>query len=342
MDPDSAKNRPNDVRTVSGDPPAAPRATRRRPTIVRPSEWMRDEAPASGTDRYLVDFRALEPFEANAVEDLRRVEGLDRWEPTAYEERYLPGLRLAGIEDKEGACLQNVADLHMHTQWSDGDDLDRVLAAAQAEQLDVIAITDHDEIEGALEARRRVHERRLKVAVIPGVEVSSKDGHIGALFVTRPIQKGLSAAETVDRIHEAGGLAIAHHPFVPPLIEKLLRVKLGCRDLLHSVPFDAIECTNAVPGYGRAYNMAAWKALRQRSVRIGMTGSSDAHSARLVGKGRTYFAGNRGVRSLHSAIRNGFVHGAEGYWTLSESLHYRWTLAKAIVRNALRRRGSVN
>ncbi len=73
-----------------------------------------------------------------------------------------------------------------------------------------------------------------------------------------------------------------------------------------------------------------------------MTGSSDAHSARLIGKGRTYFAGNRGVQSLRSAVEHGFVQGAESYWTLRESLHYRWSLVRAIIRNRIRHRGSVN
>jgi predicted metal-dependent phosphoesterase TrpH len=293
-------------------------------------------------DQYLLDLERLSEYERAPEVELERVEALDLWQPTAYEQFFLPGLRLAGIADKNAVTLQNTADRHIHTHYSDGDDLENVLGSAAAQRLDAIAITDHDEIEGALEARRLVHERRLRFAVIPGVEVSSADGHIGALFVTKLIPPDLSAAETVRLIHEAGGLAVAHHPFAPPLIEKLLRVKLGCGSLVHTVAFDAIECTNAVPGYGRKYNIEALDELYKRQVRIGMTGSSDAHSAQFIGKGRTYFAGNQGVASCRSSIEHGFIQGAEGYWRFREKIRYRINLAKAIFRNVRRKRGSVN
>lgn len=300
------------------------------------------EATPDELDQYQRDLERLHQLELNAELDLEMVDGLDHWQPTAYEQEYLPGLRLAGLADKQRITLQNSADLHMHTHYSDGDKLENVLAAAVEAELDVIAITDHDEIGGALRARQIVHERRLPLAVVPGVEVSSKDGHIGALFVTERIPPELSAHETVRLIHAAGGLAVAHHPYAPPFIEKLLGVKLGVGDLVHEVPFDAIECTNAVPGYGRKFNIAAHAELSKRRVRVGMTGSSDAHSARFVGKGRTYFAGNLGVTSLQLGLQHGFVTGAEGYWRTSEKIRYRVALAKAVVRNLFGKRGSVN
>jgi len=111
--------------------------------------------------QYEVDFEALQRYEQNAVADLKRVEILDEWKPTDYERYYLSGLRLVGIKDKNRIVLQNVADLHMHTQRFDGDDLDKVLDRALDRGLDAIAITDHDVIEGTMEARHRVHERRL-------------------------------------------------------------------------------------------------------------------------------------------------------------------------------------
>ena len=128
------------------------------------------------------DLHELDSLITDPTADLKRVESLERWESTIYEREYLPRLPLAGVRDKNRAVLQNTADLHTHTQWSDGDDLDRVLDQALVMRLDAVAITDHDEIEGALEARRRAHDRRLPLAVVPGVEVSSADGHIGALF----------------------------------------------------------------------------------------------------------------------------------------------------------------
>ena len=288
------------------------------------------------------DFEELRLFEEDPLKDLSKVENLEVWAPTDYERYYLPKLKLVGIIDKTSVILQNVADLHVHTQWSDGDDLDKVLERANCLRLDAIAITDHDEIEGAIEARRRVHERRLPLAVVPGTEVSTKDGHVGALFVMKKFPMNLSAKETVKLIHEAGGLAIAHHPYTPKLIEKVLSIKLGCGDLIKDIPFDAIECTNAVPGRGVKYNIAAVESMNEKHINVGVTGSSDAHLAKFVGKGRTYYAGNEGVVSLRNSLAVGFTKGSEAYWKTSEKFLYYSKLFKAIFRNTIKRKGSAN
>lgn len=282
-----------------------------------------------------LDRDALRRLADDAERQIRRVEREAFWTPTVYEETVLPGIRLLDVREPATALLQSSADLHLHTEWSDGDLLDRVLARAVEERLDVIAVTDHDEIGGALEARRRAHDRRLPLAVVPGLEVSTADGHVGALFVQTAIPAGLPAAETVRLIHEAGGIAVAHHPFPPRLLELALGVKLGVRRLVHEVPFDAVEATNAVPGYGRRYNREAQEAMRRKRRPVAMTGGSDAHRAAQVGKGRTYFAGNRGVVSLRDALRQGSVLAGESYWTLGEIFRYRFGLAKAVVRGLL-------
>jgi len=293
-------------------------------------------------DQYVADFAELQDYEQDPLSDLSRVEQLDSWESTNYEHYYLPKLRLAGIRDKTHVILQNTADLHIHTQWSDGDDLNRVLEQALQMGLDAIAITDHDEIEGAFEARRRAHQRKLPLAIIPGCEISSQEGHIGALFIMKTIPKGLSAEETVGLIHEAGGIAVAHHPYSPKWLDKILRVKLGCGDLIKTVPFDAIECSNAVPGRGIKYNIAAIEAMHKQHVNIAVTGGSDAHTAIFVGKGRTYYAGNEGIVSLRSSLLYGFTKGSEGYWKTTEKLFYYTRLIRSIMRNTLKRFGSVN
>jgi len=301
---------------------------------------MRDPHPI--LEQFEENLQRLDSLVADPLADLNRVQSLERWESTVFERDYLPQLPLAGLNLTDDFAVQNTADLHIHTQWSDGDDLERVLEQALAMRLDAIAITDHDAIEGAFEARRRVHQRRWPLAVIPGVEVSSADGHIGALFVMKTFPVGLSAEETVRLIHEAGGIAVAHHPYVPRFIERALRIKLGCGDLIRSVPFDAVECTNAVPGRGVNYNIATIEALRQHHIPVAVTGSSDAHHAAFVGKGKTYYAGNRGIESLRLALQNGFTQGAEGYWKTREKILYYRHLMFSIVRNSIKRFGSVN
>ena len=273
-----------------------------------------------------------------AEEELLHTEDLEVWKSTSYENELLPALRLKDSK-KSKVTLQNVADLHIHSTWSDGDDIEKILAMAIKLRLDAIAITDHDELEGAIEARRIVHKRRLNIAVVPGIEISSKDGHIGALFVNRKIPKGLSARQTVKLIHRAGGIAVAHHPYSPPLLDFIFGKRLGCQDLIKLIPFDAIESTNAVPGYGTKYNIEAYDAIRKNRLNnIALTGSSDAHYAGFVGKGRTYYAGNNGVDSLFINLKLGYTRGSEAYWKLREKLYYRFLLAKGIMRDGIFRR----
>ena len=90
------------------------------------------------------------------------------------------------------------ADLHMHTTASDGwpTPVQIVDHAVRRAALNVIAITDHDTIEGALRAADHATKRR-KVHVVVGEEVSSRDGHIVGLFLERRVKPGMSAAATV-------------------------------------------------------------------------------------------------------------------------------------------------
>src|SRR4030081_225920 len=106
------------------------------------------------------------------------------------------------------------ADLHMHTNFSDGwpSPSELVDHASWHTDLNVIAVTDHDTIEGALRAAERA-ARRSKLEVIVGEEVSTRGGHVLALFLQSRLRPGMSAAATVHAIHEQGGLAIAPHPF---------------------------------------------------------------------------------------------------------------------------------
>jgi predicted metal-dependent phosphoesterase TrpH len=79
---------------------------------------------------------------------------------------------------------------------------------AKKRGLTAVAVTDHNQIEGSCKIAKETN-----FLVIPGMEVSSADGHIVALNLQELIPRGLSARETVDRIHKAGGIAIAVHPY---------------------------------------------------------------------------------------------------------------------------------
>src|SRR5262245_65524190 len=107
------------------------------------------------------------------------------------------------------------ADLHVHTLWSDGAQRPEEVVAVAAERVDVVAITDHDEIRGALRARDFARERpELGVDVVVGEEISTLNGHLLGLFLEERVPPGLTALETSGEIHAQGGLAVAAHTFL--------------------------------------------------------------------------------------------------------------------------------
>ncbi len=79
--------------------------------------------------------------------------------------------------------------------------------------LDVVAVTDHDDITGALLAAE-AHERGdYRFDFVPGIEVTTRQGHLLALWVWEPVRSFRSLEETISAIHAQGGLAVLPHPF---------------------------------------------------------------------------------------------------------------------------------
>ena len=104
-------------------------------------------------------------------------------------------------------------ELHAHSELSyDGrDPVELLLEQAEAVGLDGLAVTDHDGIEASLSAAAVAREYDL--VGIPGMEVSSAAGHVLALGVEELVPAGLPFEETLERIHELGGIAVVPHPF---------------------------------------------------------------------------------------------------------------------------------
>jgi predicted metal-dependent phosphoesterase TrpH len=168
--------------------------------------------------------------------------------------------------------------------------------------MDVIAVTDHDTVEGALRARDYA-SLRWKLHVIIGEEVSSRDGHIVGLFLEKRILPGMSAAATVDAIHEQGGLAVAVHPFWRTQRRTRGGPVHGVGWLAAELAFDAVEIENATPGF-YVFNQMA------RRLKMGLgaaeLGGSDAHILDAVGRAFTEFPG-RTPLALRAAIETGIT-----------------------------------
>ncbi len=188
----------------------------------------------------------------------------------------------------------------MHTTESDGWPSPRELVDhARMSGLDVIAVTDHDTIEGALRASE--HASSSKLHVIIGEEVSSRDGHIVGLFLERRVRPGMSAAATVHAIHDQGGLAVAVHPFWRTQRQARGGTVHGVGWLAAELDFDAIEVENATPGF-YVFNQLA----RRLNIGLGRAevGGSDAHILDAVGRAFTEFPG-RTPKALRTALEKG-------------------------------------
>jgi len=154
--------------------------------------------------------------------------------------------------------------------------------------LDGLAFTDHDSL-GALRELPFLPRFR-DFLVIPGIEVTSKHGHILGLGVRKPVPAGLSAEETVELIREQGGVAVAAHPFWLS----------GRPGVVHHARFDAIEAFNS-----RSYFLSNPLALRYaRKKGLPITAGSDGHAEEEVGLAYTEVEAGK-VEGVLEAIRKG-------------------------------------
>jgi hypothetical protein len=196
------------------------------------------------------------------------------------------------------------SDLHIHTRASDGlMEVDELLAHVDANtDLDVIAVTDHDVLDGSLRARDLARQRHLRCEVVTGMEVTTRDGHMLALFIEQPVPSHRPASETVAAVHAGGGLCIAAHPLSwlsNSLTERVLCEILDAPDPAGRV--DGIETlNNTLPGrVGRARTREIARARH-----FPETGGSDAHFFIAVGSARTEFPGRTAADLRRSIIEN--------------------------------------
>ncbi|MBJ7598429.1 MAG: phosphotransferase [Candidatus Nephthysia bennettiae] len=183
------------------------------------------------------------------------------------------------------------ADLHIHTSCSDGAASPVQIAATLVRsKLAVASVTDHDTVEGSLRVREALRGEGPEIIV--GAEVTTADGHLLAVFIERDVPSGLGARETVELIHEQGGLAIGPHPYFP-------WCSLG--ELAGRLPLDAIETANGTP-LGELANRRAARRLGRPGRAL--VGGSDAHVVEAVGHVQTLFPGRTGA-DLRHAIESG-------------------------------------
>ena len=191
-------------------------------------------------------------------------------------------------------------DMHTHSEYSPDSrtPLRSQAAAVKAAGLNVVCATDHNTIEGAL----RLRELADGFRVIVGEEVSSRDGEIIGLFLDKAVPRGLSAEETIARIHDQGGLVSVPHPF-----SRNRRFHLR-RSALERVwkDIDCIEVFNAREAFTQD-NLRAAAFARDKGL-PGAVGS-DAHRASEIGRAWVEVEEFAGRDDFIAALREGSVIG---------------------------------
>jgi predicted metal-dependent phosphoesterase TrpH len=207
-------------------------------------------------------------------------------------------------------------DLHMHTVHSK-DCLTRVEALIQRARelrLDKIAVTEHNNLAGALAAQALAPE-----LVIVGEEIKTTEGEIIGYYVREEVPRGLSPEETIARLRDQGAVITIPHP-----LDSLRRSAMGRAAVLRVIELvDALEVRNA-----RCLLAADNRAAAELAAQYGklVTAGSDSHIPAEVG--RCYlemppFEDN--AESFRAALRHAQVQGGESpWWPHLASTYAKW------------------
>ncbi|HEU4599970.1 MAG TPA: PHP domain-containing protein [Solirubrobacterales bacterium] len=253
-------------------------------------------------------------IDARTVTSAETAELLERFFPASYE-------LVAGVDEIEAIYRRLLArrhpedgnpeirerisqrplievDLHMHTDHS-GDcatPVDVLLQTARDRGLGAIAITDHNEVSGALEARK-IAEQMDDIKVIVAEEVKTKEqGEVIGLFLEEKIPKGLTMAETLAEIRRQGGLVYVPHPF----------------DRFHSVPdyenlLDMVEEIDLLEVFNPRVALTSFNEEAVRfatKYRIVPAAGSDSHVAQGLGSVRQRIHDFDGPAEFLEAMRD--------------------------------------
>jgi len=225
------------------------------------------------------------------------------------------------------------ADLHIHSiySWDGVATVPEILSRARARQLDWIAISDHDTLNGSLEAQQRAEE--FGVGVIPSCEVSTREGHLLTLFIQEAIPAGLSLVETVRRVAEQGGVCVAAHAFAADANSISLRELQEA--LSHDGVADALVGVEVYNGGLAHFRDEAKVAHLTHTLGLAELGNSDAHVLAAIGCGVTVFPGSSAA-DLRAALLARQTSAREVYTASLWNLGMGW-LVNYVLRKLRRR-----
>ena len=179
-------------------------------------------------------------------------------------------------------------DFHVHSTYSSDSIITskNLTVFAKKRSLDAVAITDHNQIAGALTLAKKTD-----LLIIPGIEVSTECGHVVGLNVKQNIPRNMSVDDTVDCIHKAGGLAVACHPFAwfKGSLGKNITEKFDAIETINSSAFPFLYCKKKSIKIAQQLNLAH-------------VAGTDAHNPESIGLAYTVLEADLNVDSIIKAI----------------------------------------
>ena len=188
--------------------------------------------------------------------------------------------------------MQIKADLHVHTNYSKDSLITPkdLVYYAKKRGLNAVAVTDHNQIEGSCKIAKEAD-----FLVIPGMEVSSADGHIVALNLQELIPRGLSARKQLTEFIRRAEIAIAVHPYA--------WFKGSLTSHVETAKFDAVETINASAFPFKRCKRKAEEIAQK--LNLPCVGGTDSHYGPTIGYGYTVIDSEPNVDSIAKAIVNG-------------------------------------
>ncbi len=217
-------------------------------------------------------------------------------------------------------------DMHVHT-WYSGDSVTdpKEIVDLYEKQGILCLVCDHNSTAGSAAVYAEIRKTDPDIPLILSEEIMTASGEIIGLFLTEEVHPYLSAAETVDRIHEQGGLALVPHPFCSYRITSALRA-----DVLDKIidRVDIIEGYNARVGQDEDNNRARKYAVQHaKPVSVG----SDAHTVQELGRCFMELSPFQTPRELLATLQS----GRPEFCRMDPAIHKVTKLVKAIKRNRL-------
>jgi len=217
-------------------------------------------------------------------------------------------------------------DLHVHSRYSPDSSLsvDAIASRLAAVGLNGFALTDHNSVSGHSELSA-LRPRFPDMVFVPGIEISTLEGHLLAYGVAElpPVQRPV--AETIEWVRDHGGVSALSHPF--------RRVHGVGRIVAEAARPNAVEVVN---GHNSpAANRKAAELARRRG--LGCTGGSDVHELSDLGRAYTEFAtGPSSVEMVLDALRSGAMSAGGDSFGLAGRIRLEWRTGLSRIRRGFR------